>query len=509
MEESFKDLKTVLNKLISLPARVDIFIKAHLKILIGVVKLFQLKLNKYVEDTMNLKTDNLNGESRNDDEFNKSYYENWRGFGKDPKHKKFNWVEPNHSPTIDYDLSRYSDDNPLNNADPFYPNFDNNISNNQNLDGSNPGYQDPDDNKENDFYPPDMKDSSILTISSNNSMNEDHCYHLIMPSSVKIKTEKLDTAVTSKVLDKKHEGKYFKSVPDIKLINDGLQIEKSKTEQKDNNIKIRKNSKMARNLLLNGNNSGPVKTRDHTWFVYNTCPFDSLILEYKRIIYNGAVEDLEFLNFLKTSKINTFLFVNDFLSSGLTLETCKNIYSKRFEILYPIYKDSELNPIGIEDKKSDFKTLSRTITCSDNGNVLWKKLFHDEPSVFENYFCLSATCKDIKRNIPTLNVDYNTLLNSGFQSLEESIIFQSVTENLYCQTCEEFNAICTRTLNRYIYIKLDVTCKNTNESKKCKLRELPKQINFTEESLHNKTKQRRYRYVNIKSFICTINIIFL
>lgn len=50
VEENFKDLKAVLKKIISLPVRVDIFIKAHLKMIIGGVKILSSKLTKFIDD---------------------------------------------------------------------------------------------------------------------------------------------------------------------------------------------------------------------------------------------------------------------------------------------------------------------------------------------------------------------------------------------------------------------------------------------------------------------------
>lgn len=91
---------------------------------------------------------------------------------------------------------------------------------------------------------------------------------------------------------------------------------------------IQKNSKIARNLLLIGNISGPIKISNQDWFIFNTCPFDSTA----HIIYNDGLENHNFLNFLEKSKNITFLFVADFLSSGLTKETCEKIYFNRFKI---------------------------------------------------------------------------------------------------------------------------------------------------------------------------------
>lgn len=161
---------------------------------------------------------------------------------------------------------------------------------------------------------------------------------------------------------------------------------------------------------------------------------------------------------------------------------------------YTTYKHCELKETQIRGEES--KHLSRAINCTDNVNLLWNSLFRDEPSVFEKYSCLSLTCEDYQRIVPTLNVNYNTLNNSGFECLEEAVIFRGISENLYCQNCKKNNLICTRTLNKYIFIELEVPLKNTKELKKCKLQDLPKQINLSEKSLQGDIKQLRYRYVH-------------
>ncbi|XP_044597341.1 uncharacterized protein LOC123273920 [Cotesia glomerata] len=161
-------------------------------------------------------------------------------------------------------------------------------------------------------------------------------------------------------------------------------------------------------------------------------------------------------------------------------ETCTTIYSKRFEILYPLYKDSDVNETHI-------------INCFDNVNPLWQKLFHDEPSVFEDYLCLSPSCEGYKRNAQNLAVNYNKLVDPILKSLEKSIIFEGISKGLYCHKCKQNNLICTRTLNAYVYIELDVPIAGTQQSKRYKLKNFPKHINLLEKNLLGEQKQLNYR----------------
>ncbi|CAF4948200.1 unnamed protein product [Pieris macdunnoughi] len=103
IEEDFKDLKIMLNKQITLPARIDIFVKAHLKNLLGGVVLLQNKITKFVDDNLNkssISVENLNCHDKkseeklnNNDTFQDILQnENWRGLGNNPKHANKEWM---------------------------------------------------------------------------------------------------------------------------------------------------------------------------------------------------------------------------------------------------------------------------------------------------------------------------------------------------------------------------------------------------------------------------------
>lgn len=182
--ESFKDLGMNLSKQISLPPRVDIFIKAHLRMLIGGVKLFQLKLSKFIEEIVSIQEDKIDKNlvdndddkkalnesdesllynrddksiNESDDEpLDESIYENWKGLGNDPKHKKFNWIN-----SEDFNDGENKDDNIQNNSAPVHKITESKISNSNN-------------NSEIKFEKANVQEYSATTISSNNSIDEDH-----------------------------------------------------------------------------------------------------------------------------------------------------------------------------------------------------------------------------------------------------------------------------------------------------------------------------------------------
>ncbi|XP_074114058.1 uncharacterized protein LOC141537116 [Cotesia typhae] len=472
--------------------------------LIGGVKLFQCKLSKFVEEIVNIQEDesvtieedepviiqedesdkNCVDSDDDDDELpDESAYENWKGFGKNLKHKKFDWIRPD-----TFNDDKNSNVIILNDSGPVNQVTKNEISNSI-------------DNREikvNEFEKSNFQDCSVKNISLNNSIDEDHCYS-VNSSLTNIHKMKVETLVAGIARQIKNEGKYFQTCSEINLINDGVvkkinEIDKNNTKQRKKKRVIKKrNKKISRNLLENGISSGPITFKGISWFAYNTCPFDSII----QLLYNGALEDQDFLRFLTNSKNKTFSFVVDFLAKGITLETYGAIYQNRFEILYPFYKNREIARTDSNNGDNNCQVLSRVIDCQDNVNSLWDKLFRDEPSVFEEYLCLSSTCKPYQKNLSILNVDYEILLNGGFQSLEKSITFMSVSQHLFCKKCKSENLFCTRTLNAYVYIELEIPGSFNGEPKKTRLRELPKHINLSEQNVQGEIKQLRYRLCGV------------
>ncbi|CAF4833035.1 unnamed protein product [Pieris macdunnoughi] len=120
IEEDFKDLKIMLNKQITLPARIDIFVKAHLKNLLGGVVLLQNKITKLVDDNLNkssISVENLNCHDKkseeklnNNDTFQDILQnENWRGLGNDPKHANKEWM--NYQNDVNFPDQRDLDEN--------------------------------------------------------------------------------------------------------------------------------------------------------------------------------------------------------------------------------------------------------------------------------------------------------------------------------------------------------------------------------------------------------------
>lgn len=138
----------------------------------------------------------------------------------------------------------------------------------------------------------------------------------------KKKKKTLSFAIKQVTRSNINAGKYFQDCPEIKLVNNFVNSKKFKVH-----------------LLKNGNSCKPMlvilcyafKTSD--WIVRNTCPFDTII----QLLFNCALEVTDFQEFYKSSKNPTLNFVNDFINQGLT----NNIYKKRLEILYPLYKETE------------------------------------------------------------------------------------------------------------------------------------------------------------------------
>ncbi|CAG5093418.1 Similar to NOF: 120.7 kDa protein in NOF-FB transposable element (Drosophila melanogaster) [Cotesia congregata] len=293
IEEDFKDLKKVLAKQITLPARIDIFVKVHLKYLLG---------DNNIDDcTMSIEDSNLHNEKfeegvQNDEEFQDSLQnENWRGLGNDLKHAKNDWA-----------------------------NYDNN--DNQN---------DSDENSKADGTESE-KLHSVLEIDEDEI--EINLNNAIDKVSRKIKKE---------------------DYPEIKLINDLIKLKKNK----ENIPTIQKKGKHKETyLLINGNKRGPVLYQGIHYIAYNTCPLDSII----QILYNGALENQSFTDYLSSSKNPAFLLTMNLLKKGVNNNP--KIYEERFSILHQFYKALEPSQKeqGAEEKNNKTTTVSRVIDCEDN-----------------------------------------------------------------------------------------------------------------------------------------------
>lgn len=461
IEEDFKDLKIVLAKQITLPARIDIFVKAHLKYLLGGVIILQNKFTQFVDNniddcTMSIEDSNLHDEKfeegvQNDEEFQDSLQnKNWRGLGNDPKHAKSDWA-----------------------------NYDNN--DNQN---------DSDENSKADGTESEKLHSVLeinedeIEINLSESIKNDHDYTLIAstPLSNRIdNNNKLDNAIDKVSREIKKEGKYFQDCPEIKLINDLIKLKKNK----ENIPTIQKKGKHKETyLLINGNKSGPVLYQGIHYIAYNTCPLDSII----QILYNGALENQSFTDYLSSSKNPAFLLTINLLKKGVINNP--KIYEERFSILHQFYKALEPSQKvqGAEEKSNKTTTVSRVIDCEDNVTSLWDKLFKDDPSLIEIFTCVSQNCNyQLKK--PTLGVNYQTLLNNGIKDLQNALIFRD-TFKRFCPVCSN-EQTCEQKPNVYIYIELDVRMRNEVQGLSCKLRDIPIILNIQENSI----KTLRYRFV--------------
>lgn len=128
-------------------------------------------------------------------------------------------------------------------------------------------------------------------------------------------------------------------------------------------------------------------------------------------------------SFAKFSKNSIFKFLIDFSQDGST----DNIYKKRFEILYHLYKDTEKTRNKYKIAKYTVTTISRTIFFEDNINSLWARLFADEPSLFEKNYCPTPNCQNNNiKNVATFPINYITITQRGFTSLEKSLDYHPV-----------------------------------------------------------------------------------
>ncbi|CAG5102776.1 Similar to NOF: 120.7 kDa protein in NOF-FB transposable element (Drosophila melanogaster) [Cotesia congregata] len=147
--------------------------------------------------------------------------------------------------------------------------------------------------------------------------------------------------------------------------------------------------------------------------------------------------------------------------------------------------------------KCNVVTISRTIFCQDNVNLLWIRLFANEPSLIEKNVCPSSGCKNNNtRNVPIFPINHQLLTERGFSTLDKALDFHSVIYNMYCNYCQGNKRIRRQFPNHYIYIELDIK----TEGRECKLRDLPEYLNLSVTNEDDSARNLRYRLCGVAGY---------
>ncbi|XP_044597434.1 hybrid signal transduction histidine kinase M-like [Cotesia glomerata] len=560
IEENFKDLKMALKRQVPLLTDVYTFVKLHLDYLIGGVRLLRSKVTKFIADNLHnpdkshtdifncnlseiqketkeekngaldqvVETDavtpdidedltnsnvNLCGNNINiptntkkraadrldynlsnitDKKNKKDPLENWKGKAKNNKLNDSNWVntgtcdlgDTSSGSETNYDFVDNNDGFPVDHTLPsgIEVNYDN-VHNNDKK-----NYESNDDNN----IKNNTSDSEMLSVDNISVLNmkvsdlHDHNYSFKTSTPIDHKKENipLSAAVDQVARKNINSGKYFNECLEIKLFNNLVNLPKNSEKKSEKKKKF---------LLYNGFKCGPVLYKGCNWLLQNTCPFDTVV----HMLFECALQDNNFLESSKNSKNSVFKFLIEFKNYGAT----KDIYQKRFDILYPIYKKTEKVQGQIKNKNCDATPISRTFFCQDNISAFWTRLFADEPSVFEKNYCPTLNCKNNNmKNVVLFPTDYKTLSQRGFGSLQKTLDFDSVIYNMHCNYCNGNSRIRRRSPNFMIYIELDIKTRQQKEGQECKLRELPVYLTVPVTNEDGSSQDLRYRLCAVAGY---------
>ena len=234
---------------------------------------------------------------------------------------------------------------------------------------------------------------------------------------------------------------YFKSFPEIRQRN-------------NRSTKTRKPV-----VLPNGSIPSAVKINGVSYFVYNTCPFDSII----HILMTSAIDDPSYAAFIAKSSNNTMKFVLHLTNEGVTAQTMR----ERVLILKSVYSAKI-------EMATENNVISYSINVGDSIGEVWRLLLNSEPSACQTVRC-SSLCDQRISTTPTLTVNHKTITREGFSAIKKALEFNLKFFNVKCirRGCMG-NTTIERNANYHIFIELDIRKSLTAAcGMKCRLQDFP------------------------------------
>lgn len=260
----------------------------------------------------------------------------------------------------------------------------------------------------------------------------------------------------------KYTGKYFKPYPEI--------------QQQNALVVNNKNKKRKAILLPNGSHCSAVILNNNTYFLRNTCSFDSIV----QILATAGIDNIEYHRFLEKATNHTLNFVYNFITNGIS----KNLFAQRAQILIDCCMSKT-------QKTITNKILSYTIDAENNIANLIQQILQTNPSKCNTEKC---TCGERTIYHSTIAPNHTIISKKGFRALQEALEFWSPIYNINCCNACLGKLTCTDELGEHIFIELDVRHHhNLKQSLRCSLGEFPTTINF---HLRNEeTSNLEYRYI--------------
>jgi len=204
-------------------------------------------------------------------------------------------------------------------------------------------------------------------------------------------------------------------------------------------------------LLINGNITTPLKISKQRYLLYNTCPFDSIVV----IITMAYIDNDQYKQFIDTEKNDFLQFCKDLIVHG----SSKIMYLKRLHILKNIFDESD----GITNVK--------VIDARCNITYIIARLLKDVPSAIEELRCSNIMCINAKKNLssPTIILNFSEGFNRMNIALNKYI--QPITYH-----CTEENCDGTLTSTRFVQKHLFIETEVYADSRQFSLNEFPTEL---------------------------------
>ena len=248
------------------------------------------------------------------------------------------------------------------------------------------------------------------------------------------------------------QSKYFRSHPEIR----------------QQNLLISKKQKIC--LLQNGNLcQKPMKIDGETFFVRNTCGFDSIV----QILMTAAIDHQQYASILRESENRTLKLALMILKNGAN--------SKAFYERAAILKNWCLVEANVE---ANDRVLSYNINAWNSIRNTVENLFESAPSVRKRETCSHCTGKEYSCTLIAPN--HQIIGREGFGSLEKALDFRECIRKIKCQ---KKNCVGLYTLystpSFHLFIELDIrpTTKFgiASQRLKCRLRQIPVKVRLRQQ----------------------------
>lgn len=241
----------------------------------------------------------------------------------------------------------------------------------------------------------------------------------------------------SKQIIKKRPSKYLDPCPEIKSIMKKTRLRSNKTVP-----------------LINGSISTPIKIKNKTFIVNNTCAFDTIV----SIVCIGFYDYPKYKNYIQNSENELFKFCKTIAIRG----ALKTEYIKRYELLncYGLLEVSGKSVCGVQcfDAQCNIQNLLKQFKVT---------------SIIKSSKCNKCPVKN--NYIEVLSPNMQTIINDGFtrESLENELNKYFLQNQEVCRMCSKDMKLQYKT-EPNIFIEIDLMGYYGQEN--CTLASLPTNI---------------------------------